>query len=200
MQTWVLAEATSGRIVAVDNCREYLDQLQQRLGQAPLAGRVEVLKADMRSMPLAGQTFDLIWCEAAAYIMGVSEALQAWHPLLKGGGYVAFTELVWLQEDRASEAADFFASAYPAMADPPSIIRMIRDTGYRPVSDFTLPDSAWWNDYYGPLERKLPALRHKYAHDQSALGVIAATETEIDMRRRFPNVYGYQFFVARKDR
>lgn len=66
------------------------------------------------------------------------------------------------------------------------------------VGDFTLPDSAWWNDYYTPLEAKLPSLKHKHLGDEEALGVIAITDAEIDMRRRFGLSYGYHFFISRK--
>jgi ubiquinone/menaquinone biosynthesis C-methylase UbiE len=198
MQTVTLTEATSGNVVAVDNCDEYLDQLRRRLEQASLSDRVEVKNADMADMGFVSKTFDLIWSEGAAYIMGVREALKSWRPLLKDRGYLAFTELVWLEEQPPAEVAAFFGKEYPAMTRSGTIAAAILQSGYQPLGDFTLPDSAWWEDYYTPLEAKLPSLKQKYDGDEVALDVIAMAEAEIDMRRRFGQSYGYQFFVARK--
>ncbi len=128
----------------------------------------------------------------------IREALKAWRPLLRHRGYIAFTELVWLDEHPSEEVAEFFDNEYPAMTSIEAINEVIRDTGYEAVSDFALPDSAWWDDYYTPLEAKLPSLKQKYEGDSEALSVVATSESEIDIRRRFSHSYGYHFFVGRK--
>ena len=130
--------------------------------------------------------------------MGIPEALQSWRRFLRDEAYFAFTELVWLEDAPAADIAEFFRNEYPAMTNRQAIRKKIRDGGYDLVGDFTLPDAAWWNDYYAPLETKLPSLKEKYTGDEEALGVIAMTEAEIDMRRRFGSSYGYQFFIGRK--
>ena len=68
MQTLALAEATSGNITAVDNCDEYLDELRDKLRKCRRSHRVNVKKADMATLDFPNATFDLIWCEGAAYI------------------------------------------------------------------------------------------------------------------------------------
>ena len=40
---------------------------------------------------------DLIWAEGSAYIMGFEQAYRSWRRLLRRGGYLAATELVWLE-------------------------------------------------------------------------------------------------------
>ena len=197
MQTMALAEACSGRIIAVDTCDEYLEELRQRVRQANVADRVEVRNADMAALGFPKQSVDLIWCEGAAYIMGISAALERWRPLLRQRGYLAFSELVWLEENPRATVAEFWRNEYPLMTNTKTIKDKISEAGYELIGDFTLPDSAWWADYYSPLEAKLPSLRQKYESDEEALSVIASTEAEIDMRRRFWQSYGYQFFVAR---
>ena len=108
------------------------------------------------------------------------------------------TELVWLDDRPPAEVAEFFGREYPAMTRVQAINEALSVSGYENMGDFTLPDSAWWDDYYTPLNAKLPALKQKYAGDEQALAVIASSEAEIDLRRRFGESYGYQFFVARK--
>ena len=151
----------------------------------------------MNALPFSPQSFDLIWSEGAAYIMGFKKALVAWKPFLKSGGCLAVSELVWLRPDPPPEVAAFFGGEYPAMTDISTILATLRASGYEPLGHFTLPDSAWWESYYTPLEAKLPSLYEKYAGDKGALSVIETTEREIEMRRRFGNCYGYEFFVGR---
>ena len=152
----------------------------------------------MTALDFSEKMFDLIWCEGAIYNMGVAEALKSWRPLLRDHGYLAFSELVWLDEQPTVEVAEYFGNEYPAMTSIEVIITAIRENGYEPVGDFTLPDSAWWDDYYTPLKAKFPSLKQKYEGDESALGVIGKSEAEIDIRRRFAESYGYHFFVVKK--
>ncbi len=86
------------------------------------------------------------------------------------------------------------------MTDVPGVADLFRGQGYDVVGHFTLPDSAWWDDYYAPLADKLPKLRERYGGDDEALGVIAMTEQEIEMRRQFGDSYGYEFLVGRLSR
>ena len=199
MQTIVLAESCSGSIItAVDNCDEYLDTLRRRVQEASLSDRVEIKNTDMTALDFSEETFDLIWCEGAIYNMGVAKALKNWRPLLRDHGCVAFSELVWLVGQPIGEVADFFANEYPAMTNIESVKEAIRECGYQLLGDFTLPESAWWDDYYTPLEAKFASLKQKYRGDDEALGVIAMSEAEIDIRRRFAHFYGYHFFVIGK--
>ena len=196
-QTLALAGATRGRITAVDTWPEFLGELRDRAGAAGVSDRVEAVEADMRDLPFGPGSFDLVWCEGAAYIMGIGAALEAWRPLLRPGGWVAFTEIVWSRPDPPEELAAYWRAEYDAMTDPASIVRVVRDRGYTPAGHFALPDGAWWDPYYAPLERKLPALRERYAGDAEALAVVEASAEEIEVRRRFGDWYGYEFFVAR---
>jgi ubiquinone/menaquinone biosynthesis C-methylase UbiE len=198
MQTMALAKALRGSIIAVDCHQEYLDQLTRRAAEAGAASPIRAVQGDMRQLPLAPGSFDLIWSEGAAYIMGFREALAAWKHLLKPAGALAVSELVWLRPDPPDEVRRFFESEYPAMTDPLTIRDWFQQCGYELRGHFTLPDDAWWQHYYTPLEAKLPSLSQKYAEDEQALGVIEMTRREIDMRRRYGQWYGYEFFVGRR--
>ena len=173
MQTLALAEALPGSILAVDICNEYLEELRKRVENTSISNRITIKNANMAALDLSEASFDLIWCEGAAYIMGIPEALKSWRPLLHNQGYLAFTELVWLDDHPVSEVVEFFGSEYPAMTNVAAINSMIRQTGYETIGDFTLSDSAWFDNYYIPLQVKLPALKQKYAGDEEALSVIA---------------------------
>jgi hypothetical protein len=195
----VLAEELQdASITAIDVHQPYLEELQTRAAVAGVSDRVAAKNMPMQAMTIAPETFDLIWAEGSAYIMGFTKAVAAWRPLLKRGGFLAVTELVWLTEDKPVEAAEFFRQEYPAMMDSAGVAESIRVAGYALVDSFTLPDSAWWDAYYTPLLARLPALESKYAGDAAKLSVITAARREVEIRRGFASSYGYEFFVARK--
>ncbi|MEO1092409.1 MAG: class I SAM-dependent methyltransferase [Pseudomonadota bacterium] len=198
MQTLVLAEALAGPITAVDLVDGFLDQLRARAAAAGVADRVTALEADMGALPFPPESFDLLWAEGSAYSIGIGHALRSWTPLLRPGGYLAVTELVWLIDEPPAEAASFFAAEYPAMADVPTLLALVEGAGLEPMGHFVLPDTAWWTDYYTPLEAKLPTLRARYAADPDALAVVENTAREIDVRRRYGDAYGYAFAVGRR--
>ena len=79
-QTIALAQALPDAIItAVDIHAPYLDQLRNR---AEGTDRITTKEADMAALPFEPSSFDVLWSEGAAYIMGVGAALKAWRPLL----------------------------------------------------------------------------------------------------------------------
>jgi hypothetical protein len=66
------------------------------------------------------------------------------------------------------------------------------------VGHFTLPDDAWWVDFYTPMQRRIDELRLRYAQDADALAVLDEIAREPEMHRRFGDSYAYEFFVARR--
>ena len=71
--------------------------------------------------------------------------------------------------------------------------------GCRSVGHFTLPDEAWWDDFYMPMERRIEELRGRYAGDAEALAVLDQLAQEPEMHRRHSDYYAYEFFVIHRD-
>ncbi len=199
MQTLDLARALpEARIDAIDVHQPFVDEARRRLERAGVAHRVTVTRADMRALPFAPGSYDLVWCEGAAYVMGVAQALAAWRPLLKAGGAIAFTELVWLRDDVPAAIAEWWRTSYPQIGDIAACRSLVNGSGYRVLGDFVLPESAWWVHYYEPMAQRLDALESRYAGDAVAEAVLRECRTEIDNYRRYSHCYGYLFLVARK--
>ncbi len=81
------------------------------------------------------------------------------------------------------------------MQDIESNLAAIRRAGYRAIGHFVLPESAWWEHYYTPVEQKLVALREKYKDNPKALAVVEFHQREIDLYRQYSDYYGYFFYV-----
>src|SRR6185312_16995079 len=100
MQTMDLAALLpTASIVALDCHPPFLAEVQRRAVAGGAADRIATVLGDMAALPFPASSFDLIWCEGAAYVMGLAQALRAWRPLLRRGGRLALTEAVWLRPD-----------------------------------------------------------------------------------------------------
>lgn len=196
-QTLDLARVTRGPITAVDIHEPFLDLLDARLRVEGMENRVRLLNADPGALDLPPESFDLIWSEGAARRPGFAEALGAWKRFLKPGGCLAATGLTWLAPDPPEEARRFWGQAYPAMTGIEENLATIRSLGGEPLGHFTLPESAWWDTYYTPLEMRLSAFAQRHRDDEKALASIQSELAEIELYRKYPDAYGYVFYVAR---
>ncbi|MCK9357852.1 MAG: class I SAM-dependent methyltransferase [Dehalococcoidia bacterium] len=197
-QTMELVRLTPGHIVALDVFDWALDRLSEQVVAQGLAGRVHTTKQSMAEMDFREETFDLVWSEGALYIMGFENALKTCRRLLKPGGCLAASELCWLTDDAPQEARDFFAAEYPEMKTVEDNAQLFSDCGYELLGHFTEPACAWWDDYYTPIRKLLPALRTKYAGVPDALALFDACDAEMAVHEKHSSSYGYEFFVARR--
>jgi len=194
-QTLDLIRLTAGKIIAVDIHQPFLDAFTEQVAQQDLSDRITVLNGDMFDLGFEENTFNLIWSEGSIYVMGFEKGLRAWLPLLKKDGYLAATEITWIRPDAPKETRDFWAEAYPAMQDVEANLKVIQQTGYRHIGHFTIPESAWWNDYYNPIEKRLAKLQERYRTNLEAMGVLEMEQKEIDLYRKYSKYYGYVFYL-----
>jgi len=197
-QTIQLAKHIDGTILAVDNHQPFLDELQRRAEAEGVSDKIQPCLKDMRDLGLDDGSFDLIWSEGALYIMGCREGLVACHSLLVPGGLMAVSELCWLRPDPPAECRQYFAKEYPPMTDIDTNLATIKSCGYEVVEHFTLPESAWLEPLYNPLEDRLRLLRKKYATDPERIEMIDSTQVEIDQYRKYSSYYGYVFYLMQR--
>ena len=194
-QTMVLAKLTSGNIKALDNHTPFIEKLKRDVRRAGYAERIRCVVGDMASMNFEKNSFDLIWSEGAAYIMGFNNALKAWRPLLCPNGYMVISEMVWFKEEASQEIRDYFAKEYPDMKYYKHIFPTIESSGYKMIDYFPLPSEAWWTDFYTPAEEKLVEMRRKHQKNNDAQAIFDSFQLEIDMHRKYSEYYGYGFYI-----
>lgn len=196
-QTIHLAFLTQGAIVAVDRHAPLIERLRAKVDERGLSARVDARVGDMSALDLPAESFDLVWSEGALYNLGLAAALPRCAGLLRLGGYLAFTEAVWTATDAPPEVREAFAD-YATMGRVEDVLPLIRESGLSLVDHFDLPDEAWWDDFYSPMDRQIEKLRVKYAGDAKALAALDEVAKEPAMHRRNGHHYGYTFFVARR--
>ena len=72
-----------------------------------------------------------------------------------------------------------------------------RAAGYEVLETFALPASAWWDEYYRPLEARVAAFREQALKDEALATALAETEREISLYARHGASYGYVFYLLR---
>jgi len=197
-QTLVLARLSSGNITALDNHAPFVDILKRKARRAKLERKIHCVVGDMAVMDFRTESYDVIWSEGAANIMGFAAALKSWKALLKPQGYLVVSELVWFKRETPQEIKDYFAGAYPDMKYYEGIYPIIKLTGYEMIDYFPLPSTSWWTDYYTPAEKKLTEMRREYQSNKDAQSMFDSFQLEIDMHRKYSEHYGYGFYIMRK--
>ncbi len=195
--TLVLARELQTPVIAVDIHRPYLEQLERTAAERGLAQYIVTRQADMGQLDYAVASFDLIWSEGAAYLLGFSNALRTWQPILKSGGFLTVSECTWLTERPSAEVAEYWRDAYPAMTTVEANCALAQDAGYDVIGTQVLPSDAWQENYYGPLRKRLTALSSESDANQALAQVIADTEQEMAMLQEADDSVGYVFYILR---
>lgn len=197
-QTLHLADLSSGSVLAMDSHAPSVERLRAAIAARGLAPRVTAVVGDMARPGQPDASFDLVWSEGALYNIGLPNALRVCHGLLRPGGYLAFSDAVWRRADPPPAVKAAFEQDYPGMGWPEDDVAAIRDCGFELVGHFTVPDEAWWEDFYTPMEARIAQLRVRYAGDAEASAVLDQLAEEPAAHRRYSGFYAYEFFVARR--
>jgi ubiquinone/menaquinone biosynthesis C-methylase UbiE len=203
MQTITLAKLSQGQITAMDNHQSFLDQLNASAIREGVSDRIKTSKGDMFNLQFEKCSFDLIWCEGAIFIIGFEKGLREWRPLLADNGYLVTSELSFLRKDLPPELDVYMKEMYAGLEN--SAAKMVEENletakkaGYKVIDSFILPKSGWWDNYYKPIEAKLPCLKAKHKDEPEALAYLTAEEREIEMFRHYSDYYGYAFYILQK--
>ena len=198
MQTIELAKISDGKIIALDNHQGFLDILMRQAKRQGLEEKIIPQNISMLDMNFEEGTFDIIWSEGALYFLGFQNGLKRCHQLLKDKGYLTVTELVYIVSDPPTAVVEYFGTEYPDIKNIAEKVEIIEKEGFNLISNFTLSESAWLDNYYIPIEKELPRLNEKYQGNEIALTVFESFKHEVDFYRKYSKFYGYELFVMQK--
>lgn len=194
-----LAQISGGIVTATEIHQPFLENMIERAKEAGVEERIIAAVMDMAEVKAEPESFDLIWCEGAAYIMGVDNALEHWKQFLKPGGCLCITDAVWLVDPNAAptELRDFWAEGYPAMRDAAGNNAAAEKAGYTVLGNFTI-DSRCWDEFYSDVERRMDEIESVYGEDPDGRAIIDMARVEIDLYKKHPKTYGYEFHIFKK--
>jgi ubiquinone/menaquinone biosynthesis C-methylase UbiE len=197
-QTMELARLSQGEIIGIDTHQAYLDKLQGKIETSGLSNRVKAKNQSMFSMEFLDGSFDIVWAEGSIYIIGFERGLSAWKRFIKPRGFLVVNEMAWLRPNPPQEIYEYWMKCYSGIMTIDENIKVISRCGYSLIGYFTLPEDAWWAEYYGPLEERIRALKQKYKNDVQAQNVLNEEQDEIEMYKTYSQWYGYVFYVMQR--
>ncbi|MEG3219816.1 MerR family transcriptional regulator [Vibrio gigantis] len=192
------------QVTAVDNDQPCLDILNQQARELGLESNIKTVCASMMDLPFEAKSFDLIWSEGSAYIMGVQKALKQWRKLLADDGILVVNDLVWNSESPSESAEVFWQKEYPDMTTVSERMKQAKAAGYQVLGDFAMSDAGWLA-YYLPLQKQVEALKATMPNSK------ALADCDNEIKQFFNNSelvegsqgsakrdFDYHFFVLKK--
>jgi SAM-dependent methyltransferase len=198
MQTIKLAKLSYGEVIGIDIFQQYLDQLTQQIKKENLQERVKAVHQSMENILYPKESFDIIWAEGSIFIIGFEKGLKQWKQYIKPNGFLAVHEMAWINDNPPKEIRTYWERVYPAITTIDNQKKIIKKCNYDLLGYFPLPEDAWWEFYYNPLEKRLKKLKKKYKDNPQALAMIKDEELEINMFKQYKSWYGSVFFIMQK--
>ncbi|MEU7485868.1 bifunctional class I SAM-dependent methyltransferase/N-acetyltransferase [Streptomyces sp. NPDC042319] len=189
----LLAAEAGAHVTCVDLHQPFLDELTAAAARRGLDARVTTVNCSMDRPPYPDHTFDLIWAEGSAYVIGFEAALRGWRRLLAPGGALVVTEPEWSRADPCPAVRAFWDAAYPLRTAAENAA-LAEAAGHRVVAHLPQPDSDWWAEYYDPLAERIAAADPDRPGMDRAL---AGAREEIALRREHGHEYRYAAYVLR---
>ncbi|MCK4238202.1 MAG: class I SAM-dependent methyltransferase [Candidatus Lokiarchaeota archaeon] len=172
-----LAKLSNSEIIGIDINQSLLDKLNRKIEENGFSNRMKALKCSLFEMDFPDEYFDIIWSEGSIFIIGFEKGLKEWSRLLKTNGFLVVHD----EKKNVSNK-----------------IKKIHSCGYKLINYFSLPDDAWWIEYYNPLEIRIKELRKKYGNNPEALKIFKKYQNEIDMVKKNHKDYGSIFYIMQK--
>lgn len=189
-------------VTATEIHQPFLDVMIERAKAAKVEDRLIAAVMDMGEIQAEPESFDLIWCEGAAYIMGVDKALVYWKQFLKPGGCLVFSDAVWLSPEIRDNAPaplkKFWAEGYPVMRTAEENVAAAESFGYTSLGNFTIDDQCW-DDFYADVDRRIDEIEPLYGDDENGRAIIDSTRHEYKIYKDHPGTYGYEMHVLKKN-
>jgi ubiquinone/menaquinone biosynthesis C-methylase UbiE len=172
-----LVKLSSGEVVGIDTDESLLEKLSGKIQEKGFSNRVKIKKCSLFEIDFPDESFDIVWSEGSISIIGFERGLREWKRLLKTNGFLVIHDDIKDMSDK---------------------LKKIPNCGYKLINHFSLPEDAWWAEYYKPLEIQIKELRIKYKNDSDALKILQKYQDEIDMIKKNPKGYGSVFYIMQK--
>lgn len=172
-----LAKLSKGEIIGIDINQADLDKLNNKIEGEGLVNRVTAMKCSLFEIDFPKESFDILWAEGVIAIIGFEKGLKEWRRLLKANGFLVIHDDVKDKEKK---------------------LQLIPNCGYKLLNYFSLPDDAWWQDYYHPLEERVKELSYEYKNNPEALKKLREYQNEVE-RAKNTTILNSIFFIIQKE-
>jgi len=189
----LLARWSGAEVTAVDTHQPFLDHLTEEAAREGLSDRIHPVAKSMMALDFPAASFDLLWAEGSAYVLGVEMAFIEWRPLLRSAGLLFLSDAVWTTDSPAPECRAFWEQEYPAITDLATRAEQARAAGYAVVASAVQPKGDW-DAYTADMATQVDWAERTFGSSD----VIDDLRREADIQRRFGDQFGYGGLLLQK--
>ncbi|MFJ8888452.1 GNAT family N-acetyltransferase [Streptomyces sp. NPDC102402] len=188
----LLAAEAGAEVTAVDLHQPFLDELAKAAEARGLGERIRTVRAGMTDLTepeFADGSFDLVWAEGSACVIGFDTAVRDWRRLLAPGGSMVVTECVRTTDAPSAGARAFQERRAALRSSVAENTAAAVEAGCHVVGVLTRPGSDWVECGVPPAGRA----------DPSAPGMpeaLSAAHEELEVRRHGAE-YGFAGYALR---
>jgi len=172
-----LAKLSSGEVTGIDIDQSCIDEFNRKIKAENLGNRVKAIKLSLFEIKFPDEAFDVVWSEGVIGSIEFETSLTEWRKLLKHNAYL----VIHYQVNRVLE-----------------VLSRIPQHGYKLADTVSLPEDAWWIEFYKPMEEKMDALLQKYRNSSDALKLLNKYKREIKMVKKNPRNFSAAFYIMKK--
>ncbi|MBY8986454.1 MAG: class I SAM-dependent methyltransferase [Candidatus Lokiarchaeota archaeon] len=176
MPTLELARLSNGEITGIDVDQGVLDNLNLKIKQQGLSGRIKVYNRSVYNTQFEDEIFDIIWEEGVIHLLDLKKALKECNRVLKLNGFIVTGE--------ATNWANRKLKHFPRF-------------GFKLTKQIPWEKECWWMEYYKPLEEKINILRKKY-DNLDKIEEVKRHVMEIEMVKKDPTEFDCVTYILQK--
>jgi len=171
-----LAKLSNGYITAMDINSEDLKILEDKIKVHGLENRISIIRESLLKNEFKNRSFDIIWAEGVIHIIDFEKGFRECRKLLKKEGFLVLNEAIKGIKDYITQLSSF---------------------GFRLYDWFKLPNNAWWDEFYKPLESRIKELSEMNLN-KNLKNKISRYKKEINLVKTDPKNFNTAFYILQK--
>lgn len=192
-----LAGRFACRVLALDLYDPFIHYAAAKAWHWNLRDLVTVLRADGSRLPVRSAACDAAYCIGAPSIVGLESCLAELTRVVKPGGHVIVSDIVWRRKPDGPLGADWgwVAGVSPRLSRDEYAALMA--TQGLTVSEVHIHDRSAWDKYHRPM--RAVAAEGRATGDPDDIALAEEIERGIELERRAAEAFlDYATFLARR--
>ncbi len=174
--TLEIARVSRSKVIAIDIDEKSLMILERKIAEQNLMHQIQVITCSIHEMTFSHNSFDIIWMEGLQFI-NFKTRLNLCYPLLKPNGFLVIHD--------GQEGIE-------------KKIKSLKNSDFYLYSRIDLPDNAWSEEYYLPLEKWVSEFIIQFPDESTKMELIDNILQEIEHVKNHPSIARSSFIILQK--
>lgn len=168
-----LAQQSDNVIFAVDQDKDALEYLKQKINTLNLTGRIVVSQQSVFELDFPEKSFDIVLAEGLLNVIGFEKGFKIIDKYVRPGGFFVIHD-EYKNHDQKN--------------------RFIQQQNYSLINSFVLDETVWWKDFYKPMEQQLESFS-----EGILTGQFQREQDEIRQYHLQPELFRSIYYILKKE-